>query len=173
MTENTSEWYDWNIVNVHSRELECTKEEAWELIEQLGSTNDILWPNDSWPRFERDGEMKIGTKCGHGPIRYVVESYSPNENVRFRFSNPKGFDGFHEFSITQSENNLITLRHILKMTPKGSAKMSWPLCFRWLHDALIEDALDNAIFHFDGTSNPSRQWPIHVNILRKLSGLFV
>src|SRR3712207_6849645 len=36
------------------------------------------------------------------------------------------------------------LRHSLDVQPRGSMRLLVPLAVRWLHDALLEDALDRA-----------------------------
>ena len=36
------------------------------------------------------------------------------------------------------------LRHELSLSPSGAAKLTWPLFFRPMHDALIEESLDRA-----------------------------
>ncbi|MFE6844701.1 hypothetical protein [Streptomyces sp. NPDC057686] len=36
------------------------------------------------------------------------------------------------------------LRHTLSMRVTGVARLSRPLAYRWLHDAVLEDSLDRA-----------------------------
>jgi hypothetical protein len=36
------------------------------------------------------------------------------------------------------------LRHVIEMKAKSVARLTWPIVFRPLHDALIEDSLDKA-----------------------------
>lgn len=36
------------------------------------------------------------------------------------------------------------LSHALEMQASGAALLTWPLVFRWLHDALLKDALTQA-----------------------------
>jgi len=44
--------------------------------------------------------------------------------------------------------------------------IAWPLIFRWLHDALIEGALDRAETATTGTPVKGRPWPLSVRLLR-------
>lgn len=88
-------------------------------------------------------QLRAGATGGHGPIQYFVEDYIPGSYIQFRFTYPKGFDGYHRFDVVQKHDALI-LQHTLEINPKGFARISWPLIYRPLHDALIEDALATA-----------------------------
>jgi len=93
-----------------------------------------------------DGPLGIGASGGHGPVRYVVEEYEPGRTVRFRFTRPAGFRGHHAFRIAPApDESGVLLTHELTMTVVGSARLTWPLFFRPLHDALIEESLDRAM----------------------------
>lgn len=132
------------VLNVHERELEAYHEQVAKLIDSLSSEDDLLWPNHSWPRMKFDRPLSIGAKGGHGPIGYFVEEYKPGQSVKFRFTNPKGFNGFHRYEIVRSTQESVLLRHTIEMTLHGSAFLTWPLIIWPLHDALLEDALATA-----------------------------
>jgi hypothetical protein len=57
------------------------------------------------------------------------------------------------------------LRHLLEMQTTGRARLTWPMVFQPLHDALLEDALDRAELHV-GTKPHVRQWSPWVRFLR-------
>ena len=97
--------------------------------------------------------LGVGANGGHGPIRYFVEAYTPGESITFRFTGPKGFDGFHGFELVSGPNQRVVLRHTLSMTTHGPAVVSWPLVFRPMHDALIEDSLATAQESLGGDSH--------------------
>jgi hypothetical protein len=91
-----------------------------------------------------DRPLQVGAVGGHGPIRYTVEAYQPGESIRFRFTGPKGFDGWHGYEVVTAGPEAVKLRHTLEMTTSGLATLSWPFMYRPLHDALIEDSLATA-----------------------------
>jgi hypothetical protein len=132
------------VLNIHERELEANHEQVATLIDSLSSQDDLLWPNHSWPRMKFDRPLSIGANGGHSPIGYFVEEYKPGQSIKFRFTNPKGFKGFHEFDAVKSSNGAVFLRHRIEMELEGSALLTWPLIIRPLHDALLEDALATA-----------------------------
>lgn len=132
------------IVNIHEREFAASGEELAELLATLSSEHDRLWPFESWPRMRLDRGLMPGAKGGHGPVRYTVESVDPRSEVVFRFTGPSGFVGWHAFSIIDAANGSTTLRHELRLHPRLWAYLTWPLFFRPLHDALLEEAFDKA-----------------------------
>jgi hypothetical protein len=94
-----------------------------------------------------------------------VESYVPGSSIRFRFTGPKGFDGYHGFDVLAAGTRTCILRHTLAMTAHGPALFSWPVVFRPLHDALLEDALALAEASL-GQPPTVRRWSIWVRLLR-------
>lgn len=130
------------VVNIHQRSINAPLTEVHALIASLASRDDRLWPHEAWPRMRLDRGLQAGSAGGHGPVRYHVEEAEPGRVV-FRFTGPRGFDGGHAFSTTEDSDRVV-LRHELRMRARGWARLSWPLFFRPLHDALIEEALDKA-----------------------------
>jgi hypothetical protein len=154
------------VRNVHERRFRAT-DPVGGLIDSLASPADALWPIESWPRIVFDRPLQIGAVGGHGPIRYVVEAYQPGKSVRFRFTGPKGFNGSHGYEVAAIGPETIVLRHVLEMTTSGLAILSWPLMYRPLHDALIEDSLATAQASL-GYPPTVQPWSAWVKFLRWL-----
>ncbi len=154
------------VENVHARRLPANPEKVGELINSLASSNDRLWPTRHWPAMRFDRPLSVGAVGGHGPIRYFVEAFEPGRRVRFRFTGPRGFDGTHGFDVEPRHDGTTILRHALRMETHAVARLTWPIVFRPLHDALIEDALDRASVMFGGDACSSK-WPLRVRILRR------
>jgi hypothetical protein len=132
------------VVNVHQRLVHASPEHAGALLDALSSPQDVLWPGDVWPRLRLDRPLGVGAAGGHGPIGYVVEAYVPGQAVRFRFTEPQGFNGWHACEILDATARHCVLEHRIEMKLEGSALLLWPLVVRPLHDALIEDLLSRA-----------------------------
>lgn len=156
------------LQNVHERLIEAPLSRVGGLIDKLASRDDALWPRKRWPPMRFDRPLGVGANGGHGPIRYRVEAYEPGRMIRFRFTAPRGFVGTHGFEAEEIAPGVVRLRHTLKMRVQGTARLAWPLIFRPLHDALIEDALDCA--EGAGESAQPRQWSRRVSFLRWLLG---
>jgi hypothetical protein len=143
--------------------------EVQALFATLATKHDQMLATDKWPAMRLDNGLAVGSKGGHGPIRYAVEAFSPGESVRFRFSRPAGFHGIHTFVIAGLDENTTQITHTIEMRISGMALLSWPLAIRWLHDAYIEDAFDKVENHFFTTKKNSK-WSLWVKLLRRLAG---
>lgn len=154
------------VTNVHQRLLHASPERIGALIDALSSPNDGLWPH-GWPRLKLDRPPGVGARGGHGPIRYFVEAYEPGQSIRFRFTGPKGFDGWHGFEVLEATPAHSVLEHRIEMRTRGPALFSWPLLYRHLHDALIEDALAAGEATL-GLERHSVPWSRYVRLLRWL-----
>ncbi|WP_406865025.1 SRPBCC family protein [Streptomyces sp. HUAS MG47] len=149
------------VHNVHERLLPMGPKEAGALLDSLSAgPADRLWPHDTWPPMEFDRPMSPGAKGGHGPVRYAVAAYVPGTWIRFTFTGPRGFHGFHEYAVLPVDEERTVLRHTLSMRVSGAARLTWPLAYRWLHDALLEDSLDLA----ERPARPAR-WSPYVRLL--------
>jgi hypothetical protein len=151
------------VRNTHVRKLLRPPEEVGQLIDSLAGPHDGLWPVGSWPAMRLDGPLAVGARGGHGPIRYTVENYERGRSITFRFTAPAGFNGTHGFEVETGAGASV-LRHRLEMEASGAALITWPLIYRPLHDALIEDALDRAA----ETYGEQRRWSSYVRTLRRL-----
>ncbi|GAA2081616.1 hypothetical protein GCM10009801_40720 [Streptomyces albiaxialis] len=160
------------VLNVHERRLPVPESGLAPLLDGLSSENDRVWPSErgQWPRMVLDRPLGVGATGGHGPVRYTVVGYAPGRWVRFRFSGPKGFHGFHEYTVHATDDpSSAVLRHTLAMRARGPARLAWPFVFRWFHDAVIEDSLDRAERACAGTVARPARWSPYVRLLRRLT----
>ncbi|WP_329619399.1 SRPBCC family protein [Streptomyces sp. NBC_01255] len=153
------------VYNVHERLLAAKRSEVGALIDTLASSDDKLWPQEGWPSMEFDRPLAAGAAGGHGPVRYTVATHIPSQWVRFTFSGPRGFHGFHEYAAFTVDQDHTLLRHTLAMAVHGPARLTWPLVFRPLHDALLEDSLDRAELACTGTVDRPARWSPYVRML--------
>ena len=158
------------VRNVHERRLPVPAATAGALLDTLAGPDDRLWPRRQWPAMRFDRPLGVGATGGHGPVRYVVTEYVPGQRVRFRFLGPPGFDGYHEYEVLAEGEGACRLRHSLVMTTHWPAWLTWPLFFRPLHDALIEDSFDTATRHLGLPLPAPRRWSARVRLLRALAG---
>jgi hypothetical protein len=155
------------VVNIHQRLLHAAPERVGALLDTLASPQDALWPRHAWPRMRFDRPLGVGADGGHGPIRYRVEAYTPGQAIRFRFTGPRGFDGWHGLEVLDATSAHCVLEHRVEMSTSGRAVWTWPLLYRPLHDALIEDGLTQAEVSLGLAPHP-RPWSARVRLLRWL-----
>jgi hypothetical protein len=99
-----------------------------------------------------------------------VIAYIPGRWIRFRFTAPRGLDGFHEFTVHGEGPAGSALHHLVAMRLHWPAKITWPLLWRPLHDALLEDCLDRAGERtLTATVRSPARWGTYVRLLRGLA----
>lgn len=155
------------VINIHERTLNAPIADVGTLIDSLASKHDILWPRDRWPAMKFDRPLAEGAVGGHGPIRYIVKSYQPGVAIRFRFTGPVGFTGTHGFEAARVDERHTRLTHTIDMRVSGMAWIQWHLAIRSLHDALMDDCLDQAEASLRGERPVRRNFSPWVNILRR------
>ena len=161
-----------DIVNVHERTFLVGPDEIERLLGSLAGVNDAVWPRRWWPAMKLAPGLAVDARGGHGPIAYAVESLDPRRVV-FRFSRMRGLGrglvGHHAFEI-RIEANGVVVRHVIEARAIGWMRVKWPLLIRPLHDALIEDALDNIGAAVGAPSTRPARWSLWVRVLRNLLG---
>lgn len=155
------------FANVHERWVQADAPAAAALIDGLAGADDRLWPSARWPRMRLDRPLGEGAAGGHGPIRYVVEAYEPGRLVSFRFEPQTGFGGRHWIEATPMHGG-ISLRHVVSGTGGLIGWLRWWAVIGPLHDALLQDALDNAERALTGRVRAPARWSLRVRLLRAL-----
>ncbi|NED95580.1 DUF2867 domain-containing protein [Phytoactinopolyspora alkaliphila] len=159
------------VRNTHERVIPASAEALGELMSTLGSDDDKLWPSPAWLAMRLDRPISVGADGGHGPIRYWVSEYEPGRRVRFTFHPETGIDGFHELVIEPLPDGNVVLRHFAEGAPRGVTRILWPVAIRPMHDAVVEDLLDNAERHTTGGVERPATWSRWVRILRRFTEL--
>jgi Protein of unknown function (DUF3995) len=154
------------IRNVHQRNLRANINNAAALLHRLSSESDQLWPKDRWPAMKLSSGLGEGSYGGHGFVRYSVASVDPHRVV-FRFDDRIGLRGTHSFELEESPGGGCVLRHVLEGDSLGWTRIAWPLIVKPLHDALVEDGLDNAVRELDGERLEKRPLTRRVKFLRR------
>lgn len=154
------------VLNIHKRQINQPKAELARLFKTLATENDMMLATDKWSPMKLDNGLHVGSTGGHGPIKYKVTDYQPDDSITFQFSLP-GFNGFHKFELRSLEADKTELSHVIDMTTSGIATLKWVLAIRWLHDAYMEDAFDKVENHFSMIKKCSK-WSWWVKTLRKM-----
>jgi Protein of unknown function (DUF3995) len=153
--------------NVHERKVPFSIDEVAPLLDSLSSPSDRLWPRDVWPPMKLDHGLAVGSKGGHGMIRYSVDAYEPGRSVTFRFAEGLGLDGTHSFRLADDGKGGTLLKHEIDARVEGSMRLMWPLVVRWMHDTVVEDAFDTAEASLNGRPTPQRHPSRYVSFLKR------
>lgn len=154
------------IRNVHERNLRANINDVAALLYCLASENDRLWPKDRWPAMKLSNGLVQGSVGGHGFVRYSVANVDQH-GVVFRFDERIGLRGTHRFELEETAGGGCVIRHVLEGESLGLMRIGWPLVVRSLHDALVEDGLDNAVRELDGEPVKKRSMTSRVRLLRR------
>jgi hypothetical protein len=152
--------------NIHQRDLAASVSEAGRLIDGLSGAADRMWPATRWPAVRFDRPLGVGAEGGHGPIRYTVVAHAPGRSVEFAFTAPHALHGVHRFEAIELGPARTILRNVVEARTSGSMRLAWPLVWRPLHDALMEDALDRAEAELTGLPRTERRLSPWVRVLR-------
>lgn len=156
------------VFNTHSRHFRVDCQQVAPLLDALSSEQDPLWPRQHWPRLRLNGPLAPGSVGGHGPIRYQVADYQPGQWVEFSMLQPHLWSGYHRLEIVREAGGCRLVHHLeFSLTWRGA--LTWWLAVRWLHDALLEDALDRAECLLHGSVPAAARWSPWVQLLRKLA----
>jgi hypothetical protein len=153
--------------NVHERTIDAPAERIGALLDRLASNDDPLWPSPAWLPMRFDRPLQVGADGGHGDVRYWVSAYEPGRRIKFTFHPETGFDGRHELSVEPLEPGRCVVRHVLDARPRGMMHVLTPLIVRWLHDAVVEDLLDNAELAATGRLARPARWSPWVRLWRR------
>lgn len=155
------------VVNIHKRKLLQPCKKVTLIFNTLATDNDSIWPYENWPAIHFEEGLKIGSRGGHGLVRYTIIALKSGESVTFQFTKPDGFKGTHKLyieSISEKETEIV---HEIKMhTTTLKASAFWFFVIRWLHDALIEEAFDKVENNFSELKKKTTYNP-WVNFLRE------
>lgn len=137
------------VTNIHKRKLQQSIDKVSLLFHTLATDKDLIWPSENWPAMRFKDGVKVGSKGGHGIIRYSIIALEKGKSITFKFSKPDDFIGNHTLYLKAVSENETEITHEIKMhTATLKASVLWLFVIRWLHDALLEEAFDKVENHF-------------------------
>jgi hypothetical protein len=153
------------ISNLQQRVIDAPIDVVGRLVEGVLDPGGI-WPAPAWPALRLDRGLEIGSRGGHGPIRYSVAGHDPGRWIRFDFDPSIGMVGYHELTVRAVPGGT-ELTHLLVGAPHGRMRIMWPLAVRWVHVAVLTDLLDNAERAATGRVRTPSHWSLGVRLLRR------
>jgi hypothetical protein len=151
------------VINIHKRTIHQPKKKVVQLFKTLATSEDLIWPYENWPAIRFKDGLRIGSKGGHGRVKYTIVEFVDGEYIKFQFSKPEGLIGFHGLKIDAIDQNKTEISHVINANTSFKTTFLWVFVIRWLHDALIEDAFDKVENYY-----LSDKKEIHYNLWVKL-----
>ncbi|BDE06788.1 hypothetical protein WPS_20640 [Vulcanimicrobium alpinum] len=92
-----------------------TPRRIYQLLAEMGTSQDAIWPFASQPFMRTAGPLTPGvTEEWHNGIHALLESAEPERSIVWRIDT-EGIDGTHAFSLAQ-DGRKVTLTHRLSAT---------------------------------------------------------
>ena len=108
-----------------SRTFTGTPKRIFQLLAEMGTSGDVVWPFASQPFMRSPGPLTPGqTEEWHLGMHAVLDAVEPEKTIVWRIDND-GMDGTHAFIITH-DGKKTTLTHRLAATLSDSeGRMLW------------------------------------------------
>jgi hypothetical protein len=125
----------------HERAFSGTTRRIYELLVELGTSQDRIWPFPSQPFMRSPGPLTPGTtEEWHGGLHAVLDEVVPEKRILWRIDT-EGVDGTHGFEL-EAEGRRVTLRHRLTATLDDvQGRLLWRR-LEEQHDRAIEGLFD-------------------------------
>ncbi|NNG18910.1 SRPBCC family protein [Naumannella sp. ID2617S] len=149
--------------NIHQRTVPGDLARSRALLATLATPRDRVWPTDRWPRiWFGDCGVQPGADGGHGPIRYRVTE-ATEDAVGFDFHPP--MRGWHGLRLTEESDGRVTWTHTMTLQHPDPVRARVVLP---LHDACLEDLLDQVEAELVGRPLRRGRFPVGVRLRRWL-----
>jgi len=103
------------LKEVRERTFSGTRRRIFQLVVDMGTSNDIIWPFAAQPFMRSPGPLAPGrTEEWHNGFHAVLEEVEPEERIVWRIQN-EGFEGTHGFYFA-GEAKKTTLTHRIEAT---------------------------------------------------------
>ncbi|WP_280830685.1 hypothetical protein [Mycolicibacterium frederiksbergense] len=162
-----------SIRNVHERWLPADPTTVWELLQQLGTGDDVVWPARNWAPITLNGPLQVGVSAGHGAVRYHCTALIPRRLIEFTFDSVAGrhLDGHHAFELFDRAGGTL-LRHTIDAEVLNRfAVLNFRLFIQPTHDVVTEELLTNVERLVGGSMRRLPRWSPWVRYLRHRRGL--
>ncbi|HWG99592.1 MAG TPA: SRPBCC family protein [Pilimelia sp.] len=157
--------------NVRHRLIAAPAAQVWSVVSGLAGPDDAVWPAADWPRLVMDRGLAVGSRGGHGPIRYRCVRHEPGRLLRFDFAPTTGLHGHHTLTVAAVGPDHCRLAVVVDARLHDRMRILWPTMVRWLHEALMEDLFDNIErAATGGLHGAPAQWTRWVRLVRRLRG---
>lgn len=110
---------------LHERTFSGTKRRIFQLLNDMGTSSDTIWPFAAQPFMRSSGPLTIGrTEEWHGGLHAVLEEVVPEERIVWRVDN-EGFDGTHGFYLESEEKKTKVIHRIDAVLSDTEGRLLW------------------------------------------------
>lgn len=158
------------VHNVHERVIAASPEAVWDLLSQMGTDEDPVYPAEwGWVRFP-DGLWpwapmihNAGPEVVHGTVTGV------EPGRKLWFGDAPAMEGGHGFMLEQTVGGT-RIQHILHGDLFGVMRIMWPAFGHLVHDETIERIFDNLEQALTGHISRKPTRTVRTRLLRHVIG---
>src|SRR5271154_3071124 len=124
-----------------SRELSGTPRRVFQLLCEMGTSADAIWPFAAQPFMRSAGPLTVGaTEEWHLGLHALLEEVVAEERIVWRIDN-EGIAGTHGFYLARSGKKLLLSHRIVATLDDGQGRMMWKRV-QDAHERAIEGLFD-------------------------------
>jgi hypothetical protein len=126
---------------VRERTYSGTKRRIFQLLSEMGTSGDAIWPFASQPFMRTPGPLAPGrTEEWHSGLHAVLEDVVPEERIVWRIDN-EGFDGTHGYYLETIEKKTRLVHRIEATLSDTEGRMMWKR-IEDVHDRTMDGLFD-------------------------------
>ena len=109
----------------HQRTFTGTKRRIFQLLVDMGTSGDVIWPFASQPFMRSPGPLVLGrTEEWHSGVHAILEEVTPEERIVWRFLND-GVAGTHGFYISADGKQTTVAHRIEAELSEPEGRLFW------------------------------------------------
>jgi hypothetical protein len=109
----------------HEHTFSGTRRRIYQLLTEMGTSGDAIWPFASQPFMRSPGPLTVGrTEEWHSGVHALLEEAVNEERIVWRFQN-EGVDGVHGFYLTQNEKKTRLTHRIVATLSDTEGRLFW------------------------------------------------
>jgi hypothetical protein len=110
---------------IHVRTFSGTKRRIYQLLVEMGTAGDAIWPYASQPFMRSPGPLTPGrTEEWHSGLHAVLDEVVPEDRIVWRIDN-EGVDGTHGFYIEQEQRGTKLTHKMIATLSDSDGRMLW------------------------------------------------
>jgi uncharacterized protein YndB with AHSA1/START domain len=110
---------------VYERTFSGTPRRIYQLITEMGTSGDAIWPFASQPFIRSAGPLTPGTtEEWHLGLHAILDGVEPERRVTWRFDTD-GIEGIHEFTLEQQGRRVILRHRFAAMLSDTQGRLLW------------------------------------------------
>jgi hypothetical protein len=109
----------------YERTFSGTAKRIFQLLTEMGTSADAIWPFASQPFMRSPGPLTPGqTEEWHLGLHAVLETVEPEKSIVWRIDN-EGVDGTHGFSIEQAGKKTTVTHRVVAQLSDTEGRLLW------------------------------------------------